>query len=415
MAQSTRTAPQSRSSRSSRTHSEKDSKPSLASIAAVGVVSVLLATQVARLTVAARVADDDPAYALRLAPLSPGAQISAGMAEVGRAAARGTNPGEVTLDRFRNVAGNAPLRSEPFLVEAALADRAGNFRRAEVLLKNARLRDPRSAPALYLLADVSMRQNDIAGALSYMAVLARVLPGAAVQLIPSLAQFAQTPGAEKQLATILKANPKLKRPLLIALSTDPRNASLVMVLAGSDAASTDVEARSWKARLVQGFIQQGDYASAYRFWKNFAGLRGNNSPLLFNGEFGLTPAPPPFDWTYFSGRTGLAEPGGGKLHVLYYERENSSLAYQLLLLAPGTYRLRSPVSDIGAAKALKWTIRCEASGKQILNASLGGEALQFSVPPSCEAQMLTLVGQSQEAPQDIEVQIGPVTLERIGS
>ena len=390
----------------------RSARRSLAAVTAIGLLAVLLGIEVARLTVANRVAEDDPSLAARLAPASPGAMTSSGMAEIGRAAAEGGNPDDATLEQFRSLAKRAPLAPEPFLVQAALAERAGDLRRASLLLNEARLRDPRSKPAVFLLADVAMRQNRVVDALANIAILARLVPGGSMQLIPSLAQFARTPGAEQQLSAILRDNPKLKRPLLISLANDPANAALVISLAGDDAKSTDVESISWKARVVSGLVAQGDYGRAYSIWRNFAGLQGNDAPLLYNGEFKRTPAPPPFDWRYEAGSGGLAEPDSGRLHVLYYGRENFTLAQQLLLLRPGTYELRSPVNGADAAQALSWVVTCAKSGTELLDSPIGGGILKFSVPDNCEAQSLKLVGLASDAPQDIDTQIGPVSLVR---
>lgn len=389
--------------------------PSFAAASGIGLIALLLALDVARLTVANRVADEKPALAAGLAPRSPSAMVATGMAEVGQAAAKGGDPDKITLDRFQAIATTAPLAPEPFLLNAALAQRAGNLADARDLLNEARLRNPRSIPALYLLADVSLRQNDVLAALGDLAILARLLPGASVQLIPSLAEFARTPGAEKQLATMLNTNPKLRRPLLLSLANDPANANLVLSLAGSDISSLDADARSWKAGLVRSFIDKGDYGRAYATWRIFAGLPANESPLLFNGDFKRTPAPPPFDWTYFSGSAGVAEPDSGHLHILYYQRESFSLAYQLLLLPPGTYRLRSPVSDATTAKSLTWNVSCEKSGVQLLDSAINAAAFEFKVPDNCPAQTLTVRGRASDTPQDVDVEIGPVGLERIGS
>jgi hypothetical protein len=384
----------------------------LAAITAIGLLAVLLGLEVARLTVASRVAEADPALAARLAPASPGSIASSGMAAIGRAAAEGGDPDQATLEQFDSLARRAPLAPEPFLLQAALAERAGDLRRATLLLNEARLRDPRSKPAVFLLADVAMRQNRVVDALTNIAILARLVPGGSMQLIPSLAQFARTPGAEQQLSAILKDNPKLKRPLLISLANDPANAALVINLAGADAKSTDVESISWKARVVSGLVAQGDYARAYAIWRNFAGLQPNQAPLLYNGEFKRTPAPPPFDWTYAAGSGGLAEPDSGRLHVLYYGRENVTLAQQLLLLPPGTYELRSPVSDPNAGTALSWVVTCIKPGTELLDSPIGGASLKVSVPDNCPAQTLTLVGRPSDAPQDVDAQIGPVSLVR---
>jgi tetratricopeptide (TPR) repeat protein len=394
----------------------KNFDASFAAASGIGLLALVMGLEIARLTVANRVADDDPAFAAWLAPGSPSANVSAGMAAVGRAAAQGRDPDQLTMDRFRAAAAAAPLAPEPFLLHGALAERAGDLQRARILLDQARLRNPRSTAALYLLADISVRENDVLAALSDIATLARLLPAASMQVIPSLAQFARTPGAEKELGAVLEANPKLKRPLLISLAADPANAELVLSLAGSDSASLDTDARSWKALLVRGFVARGDYDRAYRIWRNFAGLPANASPLVFNGDFRRTPAPPPFDWSYASGTGGVAEPDSGRLHVLYYGRDNNFiLATQLLLLPPGVYRLRSPVTHTGAGQSLGWNIACAKSGSQLLDSPIGGGVLEFTVQEGCPAQTLTLRGRSSDTPQDVDALIGPVSIQKAAS
>lgn len=375
---------------------------------------MLLAGEVARLTVASRVAESNPRLAMRLAPGSPAAVASVAMAEVGQAAGRGSELGQTTLARFEALADVAPLRPEPFLVQAALAERAGQLARANSLLEEARRRDPRSIAALYLLADVSVRQNNIIEALKNIAVLARLVPGATVQLLPSLAQFAREPGAQEQLSTLLKANPALKPTLLDTLAQDWRNARLVLTLAGPDVRSLDDASKIWKSHLVEAFIDKGDYRKAYNVWRIFAGLPSGSSPLLFNGEFRNTSAPPPFDWTYTSSSGGVAEPSDGSLQVLYYGREDSILASQLLLLPAGTYRFNAPASGSAAAGALAWTVSCAGSGKTLMQLEVGSSSTdQFTVPADCEAQALALNGRSLEVPKDSDVKVERVALERV--
>lgn len=338
------------------------------------------------------------------------------MAEVGAAAATGAGPSPQTAERLRRLASTAPLRPEPYLVDAALAARDDDFARAEALLAEARWRNPRSAAARYLLADTLLREGKLTEALQEMAVVSRLIPSTSVQLVPALAEYAQAPDAREQLDAVLQANPRLKRPLLNALSSDPANAELVLALAGQDARSAERSAKQWKSRLIQGFIAQGDYAAAHALWRRFAGRSGDASPLLNNGTFAESPAPPPFDWSYNSGRGGFAEPAGGRLRVLHYGREDMRLASQLLLLEPGAYRFRAPVSGTAAADALAWTLTCVSSGRRLMQLVVGqGDSAQFGVPDGCTAQMLALEGRSNEMPQSSDVQIGPAAIERVGA
>ena len=384
-------------------------------ILAIIVIAVLLAAEVARLTIAAAVADDDPAFANRLAPFSPASLISNAMGQVGTAAARGEDVSRPTLDALRLASDAAPLRTEPFLVQAAIAERKGDFGRAESLLGKARWREPRSPATLYLLADVWLRQNKVVPGLRQLALLSRIMPATSVQLVPALADYARTPGAPATLNSILASNPELRRPLLTALSADPDNADLALALAGPDLRSSEASAQAWKSRLLAGLVKRGDYGHAYVLWRNFAGVAPGFSALLFNSDFKPLPAPPPFNWSYTAGSAGITEPANGQLRILFYGKNEQSLASQLLLLQPGNYRFEAPVSGNAAPGALVWTLRCSPDGKPIMQLPLasGAPGARFAVPADCPAQKLEIRGHSEDMPQDSDVQIGPVRLERV--
>jgi hypothetical protein len=387
-------------------------------IAAV-VFALLLAAEVARLTVSAAVEDENPELALKLAPFAPGALASAAMKEVGEAAARGGNPSKATLERLRAVAAAAPLRTESFLVEGALAERAGAYGRADKLLLEARARDPRSVAARYLYADTALRQGNIVEGLKELAVLSRLLPGTSVQLVPALAEYARAPGSRDKLAGVLAQNPQLKNPLLLSLAADPDNADLVVSLAGPSTASPIPDTRAWQERLLAGLVARADYQRAYDLWRGFALLPSGSQPLLFNGSFKSVGAPPPFNWSFSTSPAGVSEPGPNGMRVLYYGREDTVLATQLLMLPAGTYRFEAPVKGDLVAGALSWTISCVNSKAPLMDLRLGGAAPpagNFAIPSSgCPAQTLQLNGHVEEMPEDSDVRIGPANLERIGA
>jgi hypothetical protein len=385
-----------------------------AAIVAVALVSILLAAEISRLTVAARESESRPELANRLAPASSPVLASTAMAGVGKAAARGGSPDSATADRLRRLAVTAPLQPEPFLVEAALAERAGNLSSAESLLIQARRRDPRSIAGRYLLADVWLREDKVVEALGEIALLSRLLPGATVQLVPALSEYAHAPGAQEKLRSVLKDNPSLKTSLLSALAADPANAGLVLSLAGSDAVSPSDESKSWKTRLLTGLVSAGDYARAYSIWHLFSRVPAGASPLLFNKDFRDMTAPPPFNWTLASAGGGLAEPESGTLRVLYYGRDSIGLASEMLMLPAGKYRFQAPISGRAANGALEWSVTCVNSKSQIMQLQVGGSSsATFAVPADCPAQVLALNGNPQEAPQDSDVRVGPLLLERI--
>jgi hypothetical protein len=399
------------------TDSAKLRWPSRVRIFAVATVAVLMGAEVARIATSNASAEENPALAGKLAPLSPPALISAAMAEVGRAAANGQDVDEPTLDKLELAAAGAPLRPEPFLVQAAIAERNGDLARAQSLLEMARWRDPRSAAALYLLADVWLREGKIVQGLRQLALMSRIMPATSVQLVPALAEFARSPGARETLAAILRTNPELRRPLLIALSTDPDNAGLALALSGPELRSAEPESEGWKSRLLRGLVQRGDTERAYAVWRQFAGLPPSYSSLLFNGEFKNLAAPAPFNWTFNSGSAGIAEPASGTLRILFYGNAEMTLASQLLLLKPGSYRFEAPVNGNPTAGGLSWTLTCSRAGPPIMDMPLNSSApvARFAVPADCPSQSLRLKGHLEDMPRDSDVQVGPVQLERVGA
>ena len=156
---------------------QENDRRSLTHSVATVVIALLLAADVVRLSVAANVAQTNPERAQKLAPGSPAALASAAMSQVGQAALKGQEPSARTMDQLRQLAGSAPLEPEPFLVPAAIADKQGDYARAERLLLQAVARAPRSAAAHYLLSDVKLREGKVLESLRELAVLARILPG----------------------------------------------------------------------------------------------------------------------------------------------------------------------------------------------------------------------------------------------
>ena len=397
----------------------RNSSPTAASAIVVVLVGLLLAAQVARLTVASAVVDRDPAMASRLAPHAPATLAANAMAQVGLAAGRQSAPGEKTMGLLRELAAISPLDPAPFLVNGAIAAREGRYAQAEKLFDQARTRAPRAPAARYLLADVLLRQGKVGEGLREIAILSRLVPAASVQLVPSLAAYAQSPGAREKLAAVLDHNPQLKNPLLAALAENPRNAELILALAGPLTGAADNDMRVWQTRLLLGFIREGDYEGAYRLWRRFARLPGGARPLLFNGEFRKLSAPVPFNWDFRGSPAGIAEPGPDRLRVLYYGRQDTVLTTQLLLLPPGNYRLQSPISGHVVPGALSWSLGCVDAQGLLLDLKLAASsenAGSFDVPASgCPAQRLVLNARAQDSPDDSDARIGPVTIQRIGA
>jgi hypothetical protein len=371
--------------------------------------------EVTRLVTAAAVAETDPSLALKLAPQLPAALTTTAMGEIGRVAAAGGDPSPSTLEKLRLVENLEPLRPEPYLVHAALAQRIGDYGRAEKFLLAARTRDPRSAAARYLLANNWLMQGKVAPALGEMVILGRFFPAMYGPIIKLLSEYARSPGAAAKLAFVVKQNPNLKSPLLKALAENPDNAALLLEMQSVGARLSATESQAWQSTLLRRIVERRQYDEAYALWQQFAGLEGRRQ-LLFNGGFERSSAPAPFNWTLSNSSAGVAEPGAGGLQVLYYGQQNARLASQTLLLAPGSYKLKANTRGQLPEQSLSWVVSCLESGAQTLELWLTARTAEgrFEVPASgCAAQKLELTGHLQDMPEDADVLIGPVTIERL--
>lgn len=387
-------------------------------VAATLAVAALLAVEVARLTAAHGLAESRTVIAASLAPRSPEVLVSTAMAGVGAAAARGQLPDAETMARLQQLARVAPLDVRPLLVDAAIAQKQGDVKRAEQLLLEARRLDPRSTAARFLLSDLWLREGRIAEGLNELAILSRLFRGSTMQLVPALASFAKTPGAAGELRQVLASNPQLKVPLLNALAADPANARLILELEQGTKRKPGEASPPWQGVLLDGMIRQGAFDQAQSYWRQLSDSPPDQRQLLFNGEFRSLSAPPPFNWRFTSTGAGFAEPGNGSMRVLHYGREAVSLASQLLLLEPGKYRFSVAVQGSAAPGALVWTMTCLPGSKVLLQMPVGrsgGQTSGFAVPADCRAQRLELLGKASDMPKQSDVRLGPASIERTGA
>jgi hypothetical protein len=153
-------------------------------------------------------------------------------------------------------------------------------------------------------------------------------------------------------------------------------------------------------------------------WRRLTGI--TNRGLLYNPQFRDSFAPPPFNWQLTSGSTGVAEAsGGGGLDVIYYGREDASLAVQTLLLAPGRYRLSMRIEAPTSAAGLEWVLACVGSNGPVLRLPLdsarkGIVSGEFIVPgTSCPAQLIELRGKPPETAATAQLTISDLRLDRL--
>jgi hypothetical protein len=385
-------------------------------------IIVALALSIAALVIRVAFVDayagSNPARAATVWSSHPSVILTSGLEEVGEAAASARPVNPATVRRMIGVAVAAPLAPEPYLVRSVEARVGGDEPLAYRALLEARKRDPRSIPARYFLADHYVQTGQTRQGLAEIAALTRLVPQSLEPIAPYLATFARGPGAAQQVRALLKEQPLLEPALLNELAANPGDARLALALWNGRTSERD---RGWQERLVNTLIEAGRYPEARANWSRFnpgAKLEGELIDPRFQSDAG-----PPFGWVLAAGSAGVAErDGGGRLHVLYYGRDNLVLASQLMMLPPGRHRLSMRVGGASpTAQSLAWKVSCLAPARELATINLGavkGGAIvaDFAVPPDgCQVQRLELAGNSPEFPEQVDLTIAELRLDRVGT
>jgi hypothetical protein len=375
---------------------------SLLAVAALAVRSAVV-EQYARIA---------PPIAARAWPDHPAAQMWQGLTGIGTAARERKAPTD-SVQLVMRAALKAPLSPEPFLVRGVQAQVAGDPRLAGRAFEAAELRDGRSVAARYFLADHYFRTGNARRGLEEIAFLARMVPNGIAGLAPYLATYAKDARNHPQLRTLFRSDPALADAALSALAADSRNTGLVLSLADP---ARGGEPAAWAGRLIATLVDAGNYGAAREVWRRSAHLDRSADAPIFDADFKGSNALPPFNWTLTSSTLGLSERRpGGTLHVIYYGQDDGVLASQLLVLKPGRYRLSAQVSG-ARPQMLAWAVTCVGSTAPLvrlpLDPAAAAKGAVVQVAANCPAQRLELVGQSSDMPQQADVSIRALRLER---
>jgi hypothetical protein len=382
---------------------------------AVAFIAVVLAIQVVRNAAVQALAVDRPTAAATLWARHPAVETSLALAEIGRAARERRPIDPRNFAMVRDAAVKAPLAVEPFLVRGVQAQTAGDAEGAKQAFLAAQWRDPRSLPAAYFLADYYFRNQQVLQGLEETTLLARLSPGGADAVAPYVAAYAQNPSNWSKMRALFRSQEGLQDQVLAVLAHDGRNADAVLALADPAHRKPD---SPWLPTLLQSLVANGDYGKARAIWSSVGGGHADGQ-LVYDTSFSSPQAPPPFNWALTSSTVGLAErQPGRRLHAIFYGNEDGVLASQLILLAPGPYRLQMQV--VGApvhAEALRWSVRCDGSQDPVAAVSVDQAAMHgmtFEIPANCPAQWLELSGRSGDIAQQSDVTITGLNVTRSG-
>jgi hypothetical protein len=387
-----------------------------------GLGGVALAALVVRTSVSYALVDLNPYVVSRVAPDDPRVALNIALVEF---ASQNGALSDRTRDRAYAALAKAPLADIPMLIAGVSALAAGDTGKGERMLAEARHRDPRFLLARLLLLDRYLKTGRVAEAGEEIAVLARLAPETGSLLVPELARMAADPRTGTILMGVLDMDPRLQQEVLskLAGSAPP---DLVLRLAGKapPPAGTTPE---WQGVLLGRLVGSQDYGRAYALWRDFARLPADSGgKSVYDGAFRNLPGAAPFNWQLTGSAAGVAERNhDGGLQVQYFGRAGAELATQLLLLRPGSYRLRVQAEGdaSGDGARLSWTLDCAQSKAKLaelplvkIKSALRTIEARFTVPAGgCSAQWLRLSGRPAEFPTEQDATIHDVRVERIGA
>jgi tetratricopeptide (TPR) repeat protein len=318
------------------------------------------------------------------------------------------------LDSARELAQRA-LRSYPLGARAVtllglIAERKGDQKSAEVLMRISGERMWRDRAAQEWLFNSEIRRGDYPRALPHVDAILRIEPQSIKELFSTLAGFTTHPLAFKSLTTFLATSPPWRTEFLSELSAHLANKTrLVEIYAAlneSENPPTNEELRPYLDRL----IKDGNFEQAYQIWhKRLPAEQQANESYPFNRDFDIPGDGLPFSWNL------EAIPGadiqivssinGDRKRALLVQFSGARVRFanvkQLMLLPAGDYIFRGRVKteELRTSRGLWWHIFCAKDPAKTLATTelVSGTmawtdfATKFQVPATdCRAQWLQL-------------------------
>lgn len=332
-----------------------------------------------------------------------------------------------TMEAVAAAARRAPLDARPFLLFGVRDLVRGDDARALSTFESGRRLDGRQRWIRLLLLDRYLRTRRYDDAATEFAVLARLISAAQAPILEQLARMTQDPATRDAVRQTLARDPGLENSLLTTLARSNPNPQLLFSMASPAGRAAAGAPGGWGDALVETMVARGRYAAARSVWRRVHAIPASAaaSSLYDAGLRGL-PGGQPFNWSVAAANTGAADLRNGELVVTYYGRETGPLAGQLLVLAPGRYRLAYTLAGASAAgkTTLSWNIRCAGAqnAPALLDVALPSAAnaprryaVRFAVPATgCAAQQLALMGNAADFPTEINAAVSALALQPTG-
>lgn len=258
-----------------------------------------------------------------------------------------------------------PLAAQPFF---AAAGSAKGQRRAE-LLQEAIHRDPRAPELRLALIQNLVRSGRMPAAVDQLAILRRLEAPLTDEVLAKLASQIVSPSRARAVAEAFGKHPELFVPILSHLTQSPDKAPAVTLIRHLPPKAFDIA--PVRAAAIGILADGGEYRRAYALW---SGSLAPAPPLRDPDFSGNTPEGP-FSWRFTSGDAGAADRTPDGLELVAFGQQSGVLADQLLLLAPGSWRITLDYEIIDHANGgIALALRCQGSGQPLASVVLEGSA-----------------------------------------
>jgi hypothetical protein len=312
---------------------------------------------------------------------------------------------------------STPLNARALTLLGLVADRKGDQKNADALMRIAAARTGRDQQTDEWLLNHEARSGDYAHALPYADVMLRMGWEFQAELFPVLASFTLDPRAFEALTTFLATAPPWRSwflsELTDRLANKTRLVQLYAALNDTENPPTKDELRPYLNRLVK----DENFELAYQTW--YATLPPQQRTEMtypFNRDFQFPLDGLPFNWNLEAiAGADIQVVDSGKKRALLVEFSGARVRFanvkQFMLLPAGDYSFggRVKTAELRTSRGLWWRIFCaNTSANTIANTELVSGTMpwtdftvKFQVPATdCGAQWLQL-----ELPARIEPEL----------
>jgi hypothetical protein len=377
----------------------------LGGVACVVLLFIWISWQIVAQTAALGLSRSDPEAALGFVADQPLALDRLAQQEL-------LNP-DSNLDAAREGAEHAlrsnPLSSRAFTLLGLIAERKGDQKGAETLMRIAGARTWRDRTTQAWLFDFETRRGHYADALPHLDAMLRAYFGSAsrAEYFPILAALTAYPPAFKALTASLATSPPWREWFLSELSAHLSNQARLIELYSALNKTGNPPTKKELSPYLNRLTSDGNFEQAYQAWhETLPPEQRVRETYPFNRDFELPIDDLLFNWTVETAPGAdiqtVSPDDSSRKRELLVQFSGSRVWFavkQFMLLPPGNYTFTGGVKteQLLTTRGLWWRIYC-ANGPTLANTELVSGTtpwtefkVDFQVPGAgCEAQELRL-------------------------